>query len=54
MHIHAAAETALLDALERRGFIDWDFPKGYAIGNSTFRHRGAPRINAAGFAAIDG
>jgi len=42
MQIHAAAETALIDALDRRGFIDWD--------NGS--RRGAPRISAHGRVAI--
>jgi hypothetical protein len=37
--INAAAETALLDALQRRGLIDYDGP--------------IPRINAAGVRIVD-
>ena len=49
MPIHAVAQTALLNALDRRGFIDWSNPNP-APGD----HKGVPRINARGFAAIDG
>lgn len=41
---HAAAETNMIAALDRKGLIDWD-------GGVPFK--GAPRINSAGFAAID-
>lgn len=53
MHVHAAAETKLIEALDRRGFIVWDHPEGYTINGGTFIHHGAPRISPLGFAAID-
>lgn len=39
---HAAAQTALLNALDRRGFIVWDNPEIKSI----------PRISDAGRAAL--
>jgi hypothetical protein len=45
--VHANAETMLLDALDRRGFIAWDGPSP-----ATPHMRGAPRINDAGRAAL--
>lgn len=41
--VHAAAETRLLEALDRCGFIAWD-------GGAPFK--GAPRITDAGRAAL--
>ncbi len=46
--VHANAETMLLNALDRRGFIVWDNPEP-RFGNSG---SGAPRITDAGRAAI--
>lgn len=41
--VHAAAEDVLIEALERRGLIEWD-------GGVPFKS--APRINAAGRLAV--
>lgn len=40
--VHAAAETVLLAAMDRRGFIDWD---GHP-------HMSSPRISRKGYRAI--
>jgi hypothetical protein len=54
MHVSGAAETQLIEALDRRGFIVWDNPEAYKYGpDSRVLHHGAPRISPLGFAAID-
>jgi hypothetical protein len=45
--VHANAETVLLEALDRCGYIAWDGPAP-ALPHS----RGAPRISDAGRAAL--
>ncbi len=41
--VHAAAETALLAAMSRRGFIQWDGEVGWSV----------PRISPAGRQALE-
>ena len=49
--VHAAAETALIDALDRRGFIVWD--NGVARGATEHGpHMSVPRISESGRAAL--
>ena len=48
--VHANAETMLIAAMDRRGFIAWDKPDGYKVGDHTFY--GAPRISDQGRRAI--
>src|SRR5258708_4399386 len=48
--VWAAAQTRLIEAMDRHGFIAWEKPEGYLIGDKTFY--GAPRISEAGRAAV--
>ena len=41
--VHAAAETQLINALDREGYVDWD---------NGIPHQSAPRINATGRAML--
>ena len=48
----ANAETMLIKAMDRRGYIAWDHPEGFRYGDGDAVHHGAPRISAVGRAAI--
>jgi len=48
----ANAETKLIEALGRRGFIDWDYPDKINEHGVELLHRGAPRISQLGRWAI--
>lgn len=49
---HANAQTMLIKALDRRGYIVWDRPEGLEINGKLIKPWGAPRISEAGRAAI--
>jgi hypothetical protein len=51
--VWANAETMLIDAMDRRGFVAWDYPDKINEHGVQLLHRGCPRISQLGRWALE-